>query len=465
MSTGTEDDRGVTEVGDRCFFMVGSHVGHDCKVGNHVVFANNTVLGGHVTIGDHVVFGGGVAVRQFVRIGEGAMIVGLSGVRADVIPFGMAHGPLADLIGLNMIGMRRRGLSKADVQRVRSAYQALFFGEGEFRARIDQVTSEYGADPLVNKIIEFIRGEATIDDGRHAQRRGRGGMSAVSAVSGEGPLAMLCGGGSLPLAVAEKVTRSGRSVLLFPLRGAAEGTAVERFPHHWLHIGQIGRFMRLARAAGCRDVVFIGSLVRPSLWQVHPDLKGLSVLPRVIAAYRGGDNHLLTGMGKVLEHDGFRLLGAHEVAPDILIPEGTLGRVQASERDRADIALGLDYLQTAGKFDIGQAVVVAGLHVLAVEAAEGTDAMLARVAEMRASGRVRAPRGAGTLVKAPKPAQDRRFDLPSIGPRTVEGVIGAGLAGIAVVAGSSIVAEAEQLVSAADRANIFVLGVPSGQDK
>lgn len=157
MNTGTEDDRGVTEVGDHCFFMVGSHVAHDCKVGSHVVFANNILLGGHVTIGDHVVFGGGVAVRQFVRIGEGAMIVGLSGVRADVIPFGMAHGPLADLIGVNVIGMRRRGLAKADVHRVRSAYQALFFGEGEFRARVERVASEYGADPLVNKIIEFIR--------------------------------------------------------------------------------------------------------------------------------------------------------------------------------------------------------------------------------------------------------------------------------------------------------------------
>jgi DUF1009 family protein len=290
-------------------------------------------------------------------------------------------------------------------------------------------------------------------------------MNAVSTVGGEGPLAILCGGGSLPLAVAERVTTSGRSVLLFPLRGAAEGTAVERFPHHWMHIGQIGKFMRLARAAGCRDVVFIGSLVRPSLWQVHPDLKGLSVLPRVIAAYRGGDNHLLTGMGKVLEHDGFRLLGAHEVAPEILIPEGILGRTPASERDHADIALGLDYLHTAGKFDIGQAVVVAGLHVLAVEAAEGTDAMLARVAEMRTNGRVRAPNGTGTLVKAPKPAQDRRFDLPSIGPKTVEGVVRAGLAGIAVVAGSTIVAEPEQLATAADRANIFVLGVSPGPEK
>ena len=290
-------------------------------------------------------------------------------------------------------------------------------------------------------------------------------MSAAPAVEERGQLAMLCGGGTLPLTVADKVAASGRKVVLFPLRGAAEGTAVERFPHYWVHIGQIGKFLRLARAAGCRDVVFIGSLVRPSLWQVHPDFKGLTVLPRVLAAYRGGDNHLLTSMGKVLEDEGLRLVGAHEVAPDILMPEGVLGRAQVSERDRADIALGIDYLHTAGKFDIGQAVVVAGRHVLAVEAAEGTDAMLTRVGEMRANGRVQAPRGAGILVKAPKPAQDRRFDLPSIGPQTVEGAARAGLAGIAVVAGSTIVAEPEQLVAVADRANIFVIGVSSGTER
>ncbi len=157
MSTGTEDGGGKTQVGDGCFFMVGSHVGHDCHVGNKVVFANNTVLGGHVTIGDNVVFGGGVAVRQFVRIGEGAMIVGLSGVRADVIPFAMAQGPLANLVGLNVVGMRRRGLSKSDIHRVRAAYDALFFGEGEFRSRIDRVAADFGDEALVGKIISFIR--------------------------------------------------------------------------------------------------------------------------------------------------------------------------------------------------------------------------------------------------------------------------------------------------------------------
>ena len=158
MNTGTEDDRGVTEVGDHCFFMVGSHVGHDCKVGNHVVFGNNTLLGGHVSIGDNVVFGGGAAVRQFVRIGDGAMIVGLSGVRADVIPWGMVQGPLANLVGLNVVGMRRRGLAKADIHRLRAAYQALFFGHGEFRARLERVAADFATDALVSKMIDFIRG-------------------------------------------------------------------------------------------------------------------------------------------------------------------------------------------------------------------------------------------------------------------------------------------------------------------
>lgn len=136
MNTGTEDDRGVTEVGDHCLLMVGSHVGHDCKVGNNVTFANNVVLGGHVTVGDFVNFGGMVAVRQFVRIGEGAMIVGMSGVRADVIPWGLAFGHLADLVGLNIIGMKRRGISRSEIHALRGAYEALFFGAGSDRKSV-----------------------------------------------------------------------------------------------------------------------------------------------------------------------------------------------------------------------------------------------------------------------------------------------------------------------------------------
>ena len=290
-------------------------------------------------------------------------------------------------------------------------------------------------------------------------------MSTTPAAGQEGPLALICGGGSLPLAVADMVAARGRKVLLFPLRGAADAAAVERYPHHWMHMGQVAKLMRLAHAANCRDMVFIGSLVRPSLWQIRFDFKTLMLLPRIAAAYRGGDDHLLSRVGRFFEQNGFHVLGAHEVAPQILVPEGVLGRAQAAERDRADIALGFDYLRATGPFDVGQAVVVAGKHVLAVEAAEGTDQMLSRVAELRASGRVFAPAGSGVLVKAPKPGQDRRFDLPSIGPLTVEGVARAGLAGIAVVAGGTVVAEPERLVAAADRANIFVVGAPAGTER
>jgi DUF1009 family protein len=286
-------------------------------------------------------------------------------------------------------------------------------------------------------------------------------MSVTAAVSEEAPLALVCGGGTLPLAVADHVAARGRRVVLFPVRGAAAAADFAERPHHWLYPGQLGRFSRIARSAGCSDVVFIGWLVRPALWQIRPDLTALMLLPRIAAAFRGGDDHLLTGVARIVEDRGFRLLGAHEVAPEILVPEGALTRAVAKECDLADIKLGLEYLQATSPFDVGQAVVVADRQVLATEAAEGTDGMLARVAELRKIRRLHAPAGTGVLVKAPKRGQDRRFDLPSIGPQTVENVVKAGLGGIAVAAGTTIIAEPEPMVKAADAAGVFVLGVPA----
>jgi UDP-N-acetylglucosamine acyltransferase len=157
MNLGTEDGGGLTHVGDRGFFMVGTHVGHDCHVGDDVIMANNAVLGGHVTVGDRVVFGGGSAVHQFVRIGEGAMVSGVSGVGADIIPFGFAIGQRAVLSGLNVVGLRRRGFARDDIRRLRAAYHALFLGPGVFRERLARVEREYEGDALVGMILEFIR--------------------------------------------------------------------------------------------------------------------------------------------------------------------------------------------------------------------------------------------------------------------------------------------------------------------
>ena len=283
--------------------------------------------------------------------------------------------------------------------------------------------------------------------------------ATVGKTADHGPLAIICGGGSLPFAVADAVGRRGRRVVLFAIRGWAEPKRVARYPHHWASVGQFGKFCRLARREGCRDVVFIGSMVRPAIRQIRPDFKTLRLLPRIFGMFRGGDDHLLKGVAAIFEEHGFQLLGAHAVAPEILMPEGALGRERPTAHDLADIAKGLALLNASSPFDVGQAVVVADGRVLAIEAAEGTDRMLTRIAELRQSGCISAAAGRGVLVKAAKRNQDRRVDLPSIGPQTVEGAARAGLAGIAVVAGSTIVAEPERIGTIADRAGLFVLGV------
>jgi UDP-N-acetylglucosamine acyltransferase len=157
INIGTEDDRGVTEVGRRCMLMAGSHVAHDCQVGDDVIMANNAVLGGHVVIGRRSFLGGHAAVHQYVRLGEGVMISGISGAASDVIPFGFVRGSYGYLGGLNVVGLRRRGCARADLLRLRRAYRSLFFGEGQFRDRLAVVAEEFAGDPLIAMVIDFIR--------------------------------------------------------------------------------------------------------------------------------------------------------------------------------------------------------------------------------------------------------------------------------------------------------------------
>lgn len=156
MNIGTARDRGVTSVGDNCMFMVGSHVGHDCAVGNNVIFANNAVIGGHVVVEDFVFIGGNSAVHQHTRIGESAMISGMCGIRGDVIPFGFTIGAVGRLTGLNTLGMKRRKMTRADLHAVRSAYKRLFEGEGLFADRLAEV-AETATEPVVRQIVAFLQ--------------------------------------------------------------------------------------------------------------------------------------------------------------------------------------------------------------------------------------------------------------------------------------------------------------------
>lgn len=272
-------------------------------------------------------------------------------------------------------------------------------------------------------------------------------------------LAIICGGGSLPFALADAAMRRGRRVVLFALRGLADPERVGAYRHHWTWMGQFGRFIRIAAEEGCRDVIFIGAVVRPALWRIRPDLRVLRLMPELFRLYRGGDDQLLSGIGRQFERHGFRLLGPRDIAPELTMPVGALGTGLPTERDRADIERGFALLAATSPFDVGQAAIVADRQILAIEGPEGTDHALARVAELRRGGRVRSGGRRGVLVKAAKRGQDERLDLPVIGPSTVEAVAAAGLAGIAVAAGSTLVAEPGRIAAAADGAGIFVVGV------
>jgi DUF1009 family protein len=282
-------------------------------------------------------------------------------------------------------------------------------------------------------------------------------ISVASDISS--PVGVIAGGGAMPFAVADSLSQRGIAPVLFALRGACDPARVGRFRHHWISVGQLGRATKLFRSEGCRDLIFIGTLLRPALSEIRLDWGTVRVLGRVWAAFRGGDDHLLSGIGRILEQDGFRMVGIRDVAPDILMPEGNIARAAPDAAASADIARGREVLGALGPFDIGQAVVVIDGHVVAVEDIEGTDGLLVRVARLREAGRIRAKAGRGVLVKAPKSGQDLRFDLPAVGAKTIEGAATAGLAGIAVIAGHTIAADSQTMIEVADKAGLFIQGL------
>ena len=284
-------------------------------------------------------------------------------------------------------------------------------------------------------------------------------MSAASDIYS--PVGVIAGGGAMPFAVADSLAARGIAPVLFALRGSCDPVRVERFRHHWISVGQIGRATKLFRSEGCRDLIFIGTLMRPALSEIRLDWGTVRVIGRILSAFRGGDDHLLSGIGRILEQDGFRMVGIRDVAPDVLMPEGAIARAAPDHAATSDIAKGREVLRALSPFDIGQAVVVIDGHVVAVEDIEGTDGLLARVARLRGEGRLRTGVGRGVLVKAPKSGQDLRFDLPTVGSKTIEGVAKAGLAGIAIIAGQTIAADSQSMIEAADRAGLFVQGLPA----
>lgn len=275
------------------------------------------------------------------------------------------------------------------------------------------------------------------------------------------PVGLIAGGGTLPFALADSLRARGRVPVLIGLKGYCDPQRIANYRHHWYSVGQFGSIMSALRDEGCSDITFIGTLVRPALRDLRFDWTAVRLIPRILRGLRGGDDHLLSATARVFEQGGFRVLGVRELAPDLLMPVGCLTSTQPDAASLADAATGRALLQAISPFDVGQAAVVIDGHVVSIEDIAGTDALLARIKELRASGRLRAKPGRGVLVKAPKQGQDLRLDLPALGPVTVKGLIDAGLAGMAVAAGHSVVAEPQAMVEAADAAGLFIVGLDS----
>jgi DUF1009 family protein len=274
----------------------------------------------------------------------------------------------------------------------------------------------------------------------------------------ETALGIIAGGGELPLAIADASVAAGRKVFVVGIEGLVQADDLKPYAHGFAALGEVGKAIRLLKEAGCGEVTLAGRVSRPNWSGLKLDARGALALPSVISAAMKGDDALLRTMVGIFEKEGLRVIGSGEAARELLAPIGVFGAIKPSEDDHEDIALGLKVVRAMGALDIGQAASVCKGLVLAVEAAEGTDAMLSRIAMLPQALRGTAGERRGVLVKAPKPNQERRVDLPVIGVATVELVMNAGLAGIAVEAGATLIMNKRAMVEKANRHGVFLFG-------
>ncbi|WP_104667259.1 LpxI family protein [Ensifer adhaerens] len=284
--------------------------------------------------------------------------------------------------------------------------------------------------------------------------------SAASRAATGGRLAIIAGGGALPHHVAEAVRARGEDPYIIALSREAEEADWVGFDHSVLAIGDFANISRTFRDEGIDRVVLSGWVRRRPEWRdIRPTLRTLAKIPSVLKTLvSGGDDAVLRMAMQLIEASGAHVIGVHEVVPNLLAEPGPIGAVTPDGDDRRDIEAGIAAANALGTLDVGQGAVAIGGRVVALEGAEGTDAMLERVARLKAEGRV-SSRRRGVLVKLCKPGQDLRADLPSIGPSTIALAERAGLAGVAVEAGRALVLERDEVVEVADRAGLFVAGV------
>jgi DUF1009 family protein len=275
----------------------------------------------------------------------------------------------------------------------------------------------------------------------------------------DGPIAILAGAGQLPIELVKHLERMGQEYRILAFRGFA-APELRRQAHADVDLLDLKTIMGLLDEWKPRAVSLVGAVRRPgfsALLGAYSLLRNRQEVKEVIAR---GDDQVLRGAVMLLEERGHRVVGAHELVPELVASSTLQGKRQPAEEDRRAIAIGLDLLNSLSAFDIGQAAIVAREHVLAIEGPEGTDRMLRRVRGLRRKWLgLRQREKGGVLIKAAKRGQDLRVDMPTIGPRTVSEAARAGLSGIAIGAGSTLVLDQEEALATADRLGLFLITV------
>lgn len=265
-------------------------------------------------------------------------------------------------------------------------------------------------------------------------------------------IGILAGAGDLPEALMQACDQQNIETFIIAFEGQTPEALTEGRAYKRLRLGQAEKILSALRAQDIHDLVLIGSIRRPSLKELMPDLKAARLFAR-LKLNSGGDNDVLSALRLILEEEGFTVHGAHRFMPDLLAPVGAVGRFDITSKDKDDILRGVGVVRNLGALDVGQAAIVQDGIVLGVEGAEGTDGLIARCKNLHRKGR------GGVLIKLCKPQQDEDLDLPTIGPATVEAAIEAGLRGIVVHAGKSLLVDAERVAMLADKHKIFVSGI------
>ncbi|MEO0400222.1 MAG: UDP-2,3-diacylglucosamine diphosphatase LpxI [Pseudomonadota bacterium] len=268
-------------------------------------------------------------------------------------------------------------------------------------------------------------------------------------------LAIITGGGALPLKLAAACEARGAPFYMIRLAGYADAAA-NALPGADLHLGEAGKLSRILKEEACDAIVMAGIVPRPDFSKLKLDWRAAALLPRLVAAAARGDGALLSVLVDAFEAEGVKVVGADEVAADLAVSGGVLGAYAPSDQNKDDMRKAAAIVKALGPFDVGQAAVAANGLVLAIEAAEGTDAMLDRCAQLPAA--LRGDEKSGVLVKRPKPGQELRVDLPTIGVETIRRAAAAGLAGVAVEEGRALLLDAEAAIAEADKAGLFVYG-------